>query len=331
MAKHGNKESRSRSNKDPSKIDPSRTKTLRNKFAAELRGRVARVNAAVREVLIQDDALGLINRRITANEDWSLLPKGQQLAAFRRWLDKKLDDEILKEGPEGFIESAYKKGSRRAAKDMKKAPDIKTPTELGGITLPSGEDQAAILSSAFNEGVGVEKLAIIKTQTKNNISGLSATLRERISDRVAVGMVRGDSPYDMADEITRITKKVGKNRATTIARTEVIRAHAEGALDMMESMGAEEIGVAVEWSTAGDTRVCPLCEPLEEVIIPIKKAHGMFPRHPNCRCTPIPAFEAFNKKRFKSALQRSLKKSRSGKAKTKGFDWPGRAAGTLVS
>lgn len=35
-----------------------------------------------------------------------------------------------------------------------------------------------------------------------------------------------------------------------------IRAHAEGQLDALEQMGVEEVGVMVEWSTAGDDRVC---------------------------------------------------------------------------
>src|SRR5690606_33704519 len=74
---------------------------------------------------------------------------------------------------------------------------------------------------------------------------------------------------------------VGAKRAATIARTEIVRAHNEGALDALEELGVDEIGVMVEWSTAGDNRVCPLCRPLEGVILKTKEAHGMFPRHPN--------------------------------------------------
>ena len=44
-----------------------------------------------------------------------------------------------------------------------------------------------------------------------------------------------------------------------------------------------------EWSTAGDDLVCPLCEPLEGIVMSIKDARDMLPRHTNCRCMWIPA------------------------------------------
>ena len=45
----------------------------------------------------------------------------------------------------------------------------------------------------------------------------------------------------------------------------------------------------VEWSTAGDDRVCEACLPMEGVVLKLSEAHNMIPRHPNCRCSFIPA------------------------------------------
>jgi SPP1 gp7 family putative phage head morphogenesis protein len=53
-------------------------------------------------------------------------------------------------------------------------------------------------------------------------------------------------------------------------------------------MGIKEVGVMVEWSTAGDDRVCEECESMEGKIMDIDDAHGMIPVHPNCRCAFIP-------------------------------------------
>jgi SPP1 gp7 family putative phage head morphogenesis protein len=74
-----------------------------------------------------------------------------------------------------------------------------------------------------------------------------------------------------------------------VARTEIVRAHAEGQLTAMEDMGVTDLGVAVEWDTAHDDRVCPKCADLQGIVVKTSEAHGLIPRHPNCRCSWIPA------------------------------------------
>lgn len=68
-----------------------------------------------------------------------------------------------------------------------------------------------------------------------------------------------------------------------------IRAHAEGQLDSFKTLGVEEVGVAVEWATANDDKVCPKCQSLEGIVLKIDEARGLLPRHPNCRCAFLPA------------------------------------------
>jgi SPP1 gp7 family putative phage head morphogenesis protein len=89
---------------------------------------------------------------------------------------------------------------------------------------------------------------------------------------------------EMLDKIDNLTE----TRALTLARTEVIHAHAEGQLDQFTDLGVEEVGVEAEFSTAGDDLVCPECEALEGQSFPVEEAHGIIPVHPNCRCTWIP-------------------------------------------
>jgi hypothetical protein len=61
-----------------------------------------------------------------------------------------------------------------------------------------------------------------------------------------------------------------------------IHAHAEGQLDAFDRLGIKDLGIQAEWSTAGDERVCPLCQGYEGKIMPISEARGMIPLHPNC-------------------------------------------------
>jgi DNA topoisomerase-1 len=64
----------------------------------------------------------------------------------------------------------------------------------------------------------------------------------------------------------------------------------------MENLGVEKVGVAVEWSVSGlgetalgNPSPCPVCAPLEGIVMRLSEAHGLIPRHPNCMCTFVPA------------------------------------------
>ena len=125
----------------------------------------------------------------------------------------------------------------------------------------------------------------------------------------------------MAREMSK-RLSIARGRAEVIARTEIIRAHAEGQLDALERMGVERIGVAVEWSTADDTRVCPLCSAMDGVVIKVKESHGLIPRHPQCRCAFIPANvgepttgQIRSKSEITTRIDRSLKRE-GGKKRT---------------
>jgi SPP1 gp7 family putative phage head morphogenesis protein len=73
--------------------------------------------------------------------------------------------------------------------------------------------------------------------------------------------------------------------ATTVARTEVSRAFAEGRLT-----GYKQTGVVqqVEFLITPDERLCPECEQLSGERYSLDDAEGVIPVHPNCRCTWIP-------------------------------------------
>jgi len=103
-------------------------------------------------------------------------------------------------------------------------------------------------------------------------------------------VVQGMGPMEAANAMVAQVD-IGFSRASTIARTELIRAHAEGQLNGLEDMGVGEVGVEVEWATADDDAVCPKCAELEGSTFSITEARGMIPLHPNCRCAFIPAGE----------------------------------------
>jgi SPP1 gp7 family putative phage head morphogenesis protein len=149
------------------------------------------------------------------------------------------------------------------------------------------------LRSAFGRPVAIERVKQLAGRVFHGppgvgLRGVTQEMAERMSQTLTDGLVQGKNPREIARDLAKAID-VGKKRAEMIARTEVIRAHAEGQLDVMERLGVEEVGVMVEWSTAGDDRVCPMCQPLEGIVMKIREARGTLPRHPLCRCSYIPA------------------------------------------
>ena len=86
-------------------------------------------------------------------------------------------------------------------------------------------------------------------------------------------------------------------RATRIARTEIAAAYNQGGLLSIQetiSEGLIEPGATKEWLTAEDERVCKICFPLDETVLPLDEPWVSLgysaqapPIHPQCRCTQV--------------------------------------------
>ncbi len=110
----------------------------------------------------------------------------------------------------------------------------------------------------------------------------------KIGRILAEGLARGDGPMAIARELAEAVEGVGIMRARTLARTEIIRAHADASLSSYREAGLEGVSVQAEFSTARDDAVCPECEALEGQVFSLDAAQGIIPVHPNCRCAFLP-------------------------------------------
>lgn len=207
----------------------------------------------------------------------------EQVRAFQRWLrtqvSGKLTDEQLWDA---YAKAGFKKGQARAYDDVK----AKMPKKESLDFYKGSKDQ--FLRTSFNSPVAKEKVKLLAGRAFDDMEGVTDTMSLRMSRMLTDGLVAGKNPRDIADDLVDEVD-IALPRAETIARTEIIRAHAEGQLQSMDDLGVEEVGVAVEWATAGDERVCELCDSLEGVVLKIDEARGMLPRHANCRCAWLPA------------------------------------------
>lgn len=121
------------------------------------------------------------------------------------------------------------------------------------------------------------------------VSQVGEKVRQAVRETVTRSIAEGEA-WQQARE--RLGEVFPRERAERIARTEVIRAHAQGAV-----AGYEESGTVrgLRWLD-GQAGACSRCGALHNKVIPLggkfyedaQFGDGLPPRHPNCRCAVAP-------------------------------------------
>lgn len=300
-------------NKRWTKIDPSRTKTERQRFMREMKRRFRSLKVEIYKFLVTEDELGLVKRklpfRITAAQlawaeaniknyrRYAFQTTTQKLKTFQEWLQRQVDAGLLQVDATGkpwtykYVESAWRKGMFRSYTDVRKEQLAKRPGWYAGT-------KEQWLRSAFMQPELMSKVELLATRAFENMKGLTANMSSQMSRILADGMSKGYGPAKVARLMSReVFQGRNRARALTIARTEMIHAHAEGQLDGLKDLGITKVTAEVEWSTAGDKLVCPICASLEGNVYTIDEARGLIPEHPNCRCAWVPVAKTVKSKK----------------------------------
>ena len=267
------------------------------------------------------------SNELTTNDRWRFNNDPEKVKAFQAWLKQQLGSLVTgkteQELWEIYTREGFKKGAGRAFDDVK---PVAAAVGEKALDFYAGTREQ-FLRSAFGRPESVDKVKLLAGRSFDDLQNITTDMSTRMGRKLVDGLVQGKNPReigrDLAEEVD-----LGQSRAQTIARTEIIRAHAEGQLDAMENLGVELVGVAVEWVTAQDDGVCELCEPLEGMVLKLDEARGMLPRHPNCRCAWIPANvgeDSENQKDTKGSIMGAIKTSVQREDAPKGDEWgPGR-------
>lgn len=274
------------------KPDPTNTTTIRAAFDRDMLRRFKKLRRSIMETIVKNDAFGL--RAPVVNEpgrqfQFAFPRSSDKVSSFMDWLYAEQSATIL-EVQRGaplrsaaerawsnvYIDSAYQRGIRQAGQELRAA----------GANVSD-----RYLDTAFNLPVHADRVGLIYTRVYSDLKGVTDAMDAQISRVLARGLAEGLGPMEMARNIVDRVDSIGITRARTIARTEVIAAHAEASLNSYEEAGLEGVAVSAEFVTAGDNAVCPECEDLEGKTFLIDEARGMIPVHPNCRCAFIPVIE----------------------------------------
>lgn len=295
---------------NPLRLDPTRTTMEVNALVADMGRRFAMLRRAIHELVVVEDAFGFdadamatargatfapttatvsaVSFDMVTNTRWRFETDDAKLTAYQSWLHEEVKAGLLEVDAKNgntpwlqpYIKNTYQKGITRAYTDTNKLGPESMPFMEGG--------KAQFVKTAFNSPVAESKLRTLSTRSFAQLKGITADMDKEMSRVLAQGMAQGKGAKAIAKDLENSVSGLEKKRARVIARTELAYAHNEGQLDSFEMMNMENVGVMAEWSTAHDGLVCPICAPLEGVVISIKEARGLLPRHPNCRCAWIP-------------------------------------------
>lgn len=299
------------------RVDPTRSTILRSSFIRGLRRLYVNLKRDIWNLIVVEDSFGLIDNSPfvpTVNRRWAYSSKEEAIDNFDKWLADRISRTVSSKAEadrwKAYIGRGFEKGVNRAFADTR---GMRRKGGKGGAPVEFTETQReAFLRVSTGSQAASEKLRLLRFKALQGVRDLSGELRSKARRSLTDGLVRGLSPREIAANLSKVLD-ISLNRAMTIARTELVSAHAEGQLEAMEQLGVEAVGVAVEWSTTGVA--CKLCVPLKGIVLKPSEARGMIPRHPNCYCAWVPAnvgedkSERKTQKRTQSKIKTAIKKS----------------------
>jgi SPP1 gp7 family putative phage head morphogenesis protein len=299
-----------------------------------MRKRFAAVKRALLLLIVDTDVFGLqppidplaLNVGLVGNaqpQAWRFNTDEQKVRLFDRWVKTKMEQSIHEADAAGqpwtmkYIEKAYRQGVTRAFKDSATPKERK---EKADFFAGTSEQHLRNVLRKPDLQAKVKRLA---TRSFEDLEGVSADAARKMNRILANGMARGVKPETIAREMVKQIDGLTKTRAQAIAQTEIVAAHAEGQLDSMEELGVEEVSPLVEWVTADDP--CKLCRKMEGALLTIDEARGLIPRHPNCKCSWMPA-EMEKKRGRRQAYLKKVNASIKAEGGRKKSVWVGKGA-----
>jgi len=276
--------------------DPTQTTMLRKRFAEWLRGRYDDIRAALLRGVRDRDILGIApegitpdmsdtDSRVSVPPDLSNLSPDGKIERLSQWLEDALQTHLLDRGDQDirrFARQAYKSGLRQA--DTKLAAGG-APIDGLIVGMPDARDDAdSVLARELHQ----EELGVIEQRVFTELEGINDATAQQIERELIEGIQNGENPREIARRMSDRIEKIGKTRATTMARTEIVNANNVGALERYDEAGVGDFEIAAEYLTAEDSRVCPICKPWNGEIISKSEALALLPQHPNCRCSVAP-------------------------------------------
>lgn len=317
-------------------IDPTGTSNLRARFRASLNLKWRGLRALVRQIIDEHDLLQLKNGGLLPVKSPAVFQGASKIDGFQRWLDNAVMQRVIENDASfmrQFINDGFAQGFAFASEEAGIAlqPQLSSQridtmlslakVELSGIAeavsqqatravangLLHHQRPMAIVRSIWSV---IDKVAIARSNAFVDLIIVSAFNQAALDAYESAGISNvGVIPElritpNIRDAILQdARKKAAKKKASPRRKSgpgsRSSRKQLPSASTIRRIRKAEEkiekLG-RVRVRTAGDDKVCPICEDIAaHGPYSINRARALIPAHPRCRCVFVPAKD----KRFK--------------------------------
>jgi hypothetical protein len=275
--------------------DPTNTIKLRKAFRATAKLRLRQLRAAMRVAVIDHNVLGF-----TTNGLLSFHPPDVRLTSFASWLQATGAQLLLgNDWTRPYIERAWRVGEQTALRETGKGPGEDRSDAFSALARSEIE---GILAVTVQQTVRVAASAIARNMRRAQAMPqlfrvFDKIAQPRLSILADVLVVGAFNDAKLRAYIAAGIKRVGVHaevlphqhsvRIDAADRKTAIAAAEELAEEVEEIIAEEEQLVGI--LTAGDNKVCQLCEDwAEDAPYEIEEVLDVYPLHPRCRCAVYP-------------------------------------------
>lgn len=207
---------------------------------------------------------------------------------FMDWLQDQQDRGVLgviEDGDNIYIRRALADGDRWATARLREAG-----VSIEGGALPPAAfetrslgGRASFVRGQFNQPIPASTVRLLYQRNYDLLEGITSDTSTQVGRVLSEGFAQGQGPRAIARDIADRIDSVGANRATLLARHEILYAHNTAAKERFGQQGVERVKIL-------STDPCPQCAAYAGNVYPLRDIpEGGPPWHPRCVCAPSPA------------------------------------------
>lgn len=261
------------------KTGPAKIATQADRYGGELAARFRTLKGLVRATVVEHDALRLSAEALAdPRRDFAFDDDARKEAAFMRWFRSAMRDEVLE--PVGdrrlrqgehhtakYVRATYRGGLRHAGRELRAA----------GVDVPGDAIEAT-----FRAPIHTDQIRTLYRRQFTALEGITTSADTEVSRTLTEGLLSGENPRDVADDLNDRVDAIGVTRGRVLARSELARSFNLASANRYEQHGVDRVEILTY-------NPCSQCVDLEAGgPYSVQEVKGMLPLHPNCRCSISP-------------------------------------------
>jgi len=255
---------------EPGRVDPTSTTSIQRSLARFLRGRIGHLNADVRKLLVEEDALGLGDG---VGGRWADLSAAETARRFNDWIQRAIQTEVLDPIEARKVRDWFDRASRQALRTAN--------GELRRFDIDPEPVDDVIQQDAVQEQIDLQQ-EDTRQRVESWMDDYATDTRSLVTAAVGGDVAKSQLMSDISERA-----QVYKSQVTSTASGRVVNQYSTTKLTAYDRVrGDVELDVDVSYEDAGDDKVCERCLALSGQSWTLARAQqeDPIPVHGHCRC-----------------------------------------------